>query len=297
MEEQQRKELEVQKSELERLKAEKEMQAARAKLEIYDREINMDMDNQQMQQNNMPFSVDNQSVHEAPAPPSGSHRPFMPQNNLSIPTYPTVYYPNPQVATQAPPTDISQLAQAIQDSIAINRIPAPMPTVFSGDPITFIEWKASFASLVDCKSISPADKLHLLKRYVTGPAQKCLEGTFYRSDEEAYKEAWQKLDQRYGQPFVVQRAFRDKLSKWPKVSSKDAEGLRTFSDFLNACLQATPHVKGLEILSDCEENQKLLQKVPDWLESPGQSHTYERQGFSLFQGLCTVCGSRSRDRM
>lgn len=28
-----------------------------------------------------------------------------------------------------------------------------------------------------------------------------------------------------------------------------------------------PHVKGLEILSDCEENQKLVQKVPDWLAS------------------------------
>lgn len=26
-----------------------------------------------------------------------------------------------------------------------------------------------------------------------------------------------------------------------------------------------PHVKGLEILNDCEENQKLTQKVPDWL--------------------------------
>lgn len=27
------------------------------------------------------------------------------------------------------------------------------------------------------------------------------------------------------------------------------------------------NVKGLEILSDCEENQKLVQKVPDWLAS------------------------------
>lgn len=251
--------------ELERLMAEKEMQAARAKLEIYNREINMDMDNQQIQPINMPFSVDHQSINEAPASSSGLPL-LMPQNNVSIhmSNHP-VNNPNPQMITQAPPTDISQLAQAIHNSIAINRIPMPMPTVFSGDPINYIEWKASFSSLVDCKGISPADKLHLLKRYVTGPAQKCLEGTFYRSDEEAYRDALHKLDQRFGLPFVVQRAFRDKLSKWPKISSKDAEGLRTFSDFLNACLQATPYVKGLEILSDCEENQKLLQKVPDWL--------------------------------
>lgn len=30
-------------------------------------------------------------------------------------------------------------------------------------------------------------------------------------------------------------------------------------------MHAYRHVKGLEILSDCEENQKLIQKVPDWL--------------------------------
>lgn len=261
----QRKKMKDIESGLEHLKAEKEMQAARAKLEIYDGEMNMDVDNQQIQPNNMSFSVDHQSVHEAPAPSSGLP-PLMPQNNVSIHmSNHMVNNPNPQIVTQAPLTDISQLAQAIQNSIAINRIPVPMPTVFSGDPINYIEWKASFSSLVDCKGISPADKLHLLKRYVTGPAQNCLEGTFFRSDEEAYKDAWQKLDQRYGPPFIVQRAFRDKLSKWPKISSKDAKGLRTFSDFLNTCLQATPYVKGLEILSDCEENQKLLQKVPDWL--------------------------------
>ncbi|XP_032363653.1 uncharacterized protein LOC116677092 [Etheostoma spectabile] len=238
MEEQHKKELEVQKSELERLRAERDVEAARARLEIYDREIRQDNDSQPIQLNNRQIT---------PGTP--------------------VYSQGPNSDTPAPPTDMSYLAQAIHDSIAINRLPMPMPTVFSGDPLFYIEWKASFLSLVDRKGISSADKLYYLKKYVSGPAYKCLEGTFYRNDEEAYTDAWNKLNQRYGQPFLVQRAFRDKLSKWPKIQSKDAEGLRAFSDFLNACLQAMPHVKGLEILSDCEENQKLTQKVPDWVAS------------------------------
>lgn len=73
-----------------------------------------------------------------------------------------------------------------------------------------------------------------------------------------------KLNQRYGQAFVVQRAFREKLSRWPEIQSKDAEGLRSFADFINACLLAMPCVKGLEILNDCAENQKMLQKLPEW---------------------------------
>lgn len=28
-----------------------------------------------------------------------------------------------------------------------------------------------------------------------------------------------------------------------------------------------PHVKGLDILNDCEENQKLVHKLPDWAAS------------------------------
>ncbi|XP_039461259.1 class I histocompatibility antigen, F10 alpha chain-like [Oreochromis aureus] len=51
-------------------------------------------------------------------------------------------------------TDVFQLAKAIQDSIAVSRIPVPVPIVFSGDPITYIEWKASFISLVGHKVFS-----------------------------------------------------------------------------------------------------------------------------------------------
>lgn len=111
-----------------------------------------------------------------------------------------------------------------------------------------------------------------LKKYVSGAPLKCIEGTFYRDDDEAYRDAWNKLNQRYGQPFVIQRAFRNKLSKWPKVLNKDAEGLRDFSDFLNACHQSMPHIKGLDILNDCEQNQKLTQKVPDWLAARWNRH-------------------------
>lgn len=69
-----------------------------------------------------------------------------------------------------------------------------------------------------------ADKLHYLKRYVGGPARRILDGIFYRNDEEAYKDAWSRLSQRYGHPFVIQKAFREKLSNWPKIHTKDAEG-------------------------------------------------------------------------
>ncbi|KAK0130929.1 hypothetical protein N1851_034390 [Merluccius polli] len=242
LEEQQRTQLEAQKRELEQIKAEKELRAARARLQAYEQEAAKEYRTQSVVGDTT--SQNYMLPHDTPSP-----------LNVTAPPY------------RPPHTDVSLLAQAVQDSIAVNRLPTPEPSVFNGNPIHFIEWKASFISLIDQRNIPAADKLYYLKKYVTGAARRTLDGVFYRNDDEAYQDAWNKLNHRYGQPFVIQRAFRDKLASWPKLQAKDSEGLRNFSDFLNACQEAIPHVMGLQILNDCEENQKLVQKLPDWLAS------------------------------
>ncbi|XP_051792767.1 uncharacterized protein LOC127530320 [Acanthochromis polyacanthus] len=271
LEEQQKKDLEAQKRELERLKAEKDIRAARARLGVYNQEV--------MQEDSV-----HSSVHD-----TTEQQHVIPQHPVS--SAPIQHPPNVPNAASPPHTDVSYLAQAVQDSIAMNRLPMPEPSVFTGDPIQFIEWRASFTSLIDRKNISSADKLHYLRRYVGGPARKTLDGIFYRTDDAAYKDAWNRLNHRYGQPFIIQRAFREKLANWPKIQSKDAEGFRTFADFLHACQGAMPHVKSLEILNDCEENQRLVQKLPDWAASRwNREVTYimkERQEFPSFQDFVT----------
>ena len=47
------------------------------------------------------------------------------------------------------------------------------------------------------------------------------------------------------------------------TNSNDPAALGEFADFLQSCAEATPHVKGLAILNDCEENHKLLKKLPE----------------------------------
>ena len=159
------------------------------------------------------------------------------------------------------------LAQTLQETMSLNRLPVPTPSVFTGDPLQFIEWQASFTTLIDRKEISASQKFHYLKQYLGGEAKEVVEGTFFRTDDNAYTQAWDKLRKRYGQPYVVQRAFRQKISHWPKISPKDYVGFRRFSDFLNSCCDAIPHVPGLNILDDCEENQKILCKLPEWVTS------------------------------
>ncbi len=134
--------------------------------------------------------------------------------------------------------------------MVLSRLPAPEPSVFTGEPLKFLEWKTSFKALIERRCTNPADKLFYLQKYVSGEAQSVLEGSFYRKDDEAYDQAWEALNSRYGHPFVIQRAFREKLNNWPKIGSRESVKLRQFSDFLTTCSNAMPHIKGLQVLND-----------------------------------------------
>lgn len=251
LEEQHKKALQSERNKLEQLKAEKDLKAAHAKLRVYTQESEREM-------NTLPLDAcaDIKPKQEAITTQS---KPNIPKPKLETVT--TQRKPNIQSTSDE---STLSLAQALQDSLALSRLPTPEPSVFTGDPIQFIEWKSSFMALIDQKNISAADKLFYLKKYVSGSARKTLEGAFYRNDKDAYLDAWNRLETRYGQPFMLQKAFRDRLSHWQRINPKDACGLREFSDFLTACQDAMPHVKGLQILNDCQENQKLVQKLPDW---------------------------------
>ena len=129
-----------------------------------------------------------------------------------------------------------------------------------------------FLSLIERRCINPADRLFYLQKYISGKARSILEGSFYRKDDEAYDQAWEALNARYGHPFVIQRAYKEKLNNWPKIGSRESVKMRQFSDFLTACSNAMPHIKGFQVLNDSEENQKMLQKLTDWITSRWNCH-------------------------
>ncbi|XP_061793005.1 uncharacterized protein [Nerophis lumbriciformis] len=171
-----------------------------------------------------------------------------------------------QPASNKTPEDgITALATALAESINISRLPVPEPAVFNGDPIKYKDWKMSFQLLIERKNIPVAEKIYYLQKYVGGPARKAVESYFLLGTEMAYRTAWNTLEERYGSPFVIAKAFRDKLSAWPRIGTKDNVELRAFSDFLKGCEVAMLQIKNLQILNDCYENQRMLSKLPDWL--------------------------------
>lgn len=71
-------------------------------------------------------------------------------------------------------------------------------------------------------------------------------------------------EDRYGNSFAIADAFRTKLTWWPKVGLRDAEGLKRYSGFLNQCAVTKKVISGMETLDDCLEIKRFVSLLPDW---------------------------------
>jgi hypothetical protein len=153
----------------------------------------------------------------------------------------------------------------LAQQLGMSRLPPPEPTVFYGDPLKYPGWKSSFEMLIESKDIPAPERLHYLSRYLSGPAKEYIESFIILQTEEAYAEAKNLLDNRYGNQFEVANAFRRKLDSWPRIPPKDGAALRKFADFLQQCDTAMESMSMLRVLDDVQENQKILKKLPDWI--------------------------------
>ena len=151
--------------------------------------------------------------------------------------------------------------------MSLNRLPAAEPAVFTGDLLSYTDWKSSFVALIEGKCASPIERMHYLRRYIGGGVRQVLDSCFLLNTESAYADAWSALDRRYGDSFSVGQAYREKLFSWPKIGSNDSEGIRRFADFLLSCKAAMSVVPGLQSLDSCHENQRIISRLPDWMVS------------------------------
>ncbi|XP_066553505.1 uncharacterized protein LOC136721589 [Amia ocellicauda] len=266
--------LEAKRRELERLETIKKLEAAKARQQVYEQSECSDEEIFGLLHQCVPPKENEEVKHESSllqhcSPPHSLTQPKQEDNTAA-------------------------LVRAFAESISASRLPVPEPTTFNGDPLRFNDWKVSFQTLIDRKNIPAEEKIYYLRKYVGGPAKKAIEGYFLLGTESAYCAAWTILEERYGNPFLIAKAFRDKLDTWPKINSKGSVELQELADFLRSCEAAMSQIRGLEVLNDCNENQKILSKLPDWLTSrwnrkvievEEQSHTFP--SFSQFVKFLT----------
>ncbi|XP_067949642.1 uncharacterized protein [Watersipora subatra] len=179
----------------------------------------------------------------------------------------------------------SHLAQEITEHMHVSLLAPAEPNVFSGDPLEYADWRVAFDSLIDSERGSPIEKLHRLKKYVSGNAKEAICGYFRLQTKGAYEEALATLHEEFGREDLVENSFRDKLESWPRIANKDHDALKKYSYFLKQCLAAQRVMPNLQALNDKRENKKYIKVLPAWLVNRWTYYVTdkeEKKGFPPF---------------
>lgn len=191
---------------------------------------------------------------------------------------------------------VTGLAEAISSAFNMSRLPPPEPFVFNGDPIKYPDWSFAFDNLIGNKPCGIIEKLHYLKRYVSGKALEVVDGYFLLQSPDAYQKARADLQRRFGDPFTISESFRTKIDHWPVVKSRDHEGLRKLSDFLQQCLTAQRSNHQLAILDDNRENKKIVAKLSEYIARKWiRQATNYSQRHGAFPRFTTFCQFLSKE--
>ena len=83
--------------------------------------------------------------------------------------------------------------------------------------------------------MKPNVRLPFLGNYMTGNAEEVGDGVLLLDSEDAYQKGKEMLLKRFGDPYAVAAAYRQKIESWSKILANDGSGLWRFSDFLMQC--------------------------------------------------------------
>ena len=97
---------------------------------------------------------------------------------------------------------------------------------FDDKPENFMAWKASFKSVILEASVSPAEELDLLIRWL-GPESKehakRVKMSTTHNPSQGCEILWKRLEERYGSPELIESSVKLKLEKFPKISNTETK--------------------------------------------------------------------------
>ncbi|KAF6033315.1 hypothetical protein EB796_008381 [Bugula neritina] len=107
------------------------------------------------------------------------------------------------------------------------------PNIFSGNTLEFADWEVDMDAYVADEGLSDREALCYLKKFVAGDAKKAILGLLTYRNKDSYREARDKLRERFSMQGGVARILLQKLDNWPNIRHGDGKKFREFGDFLD----------------------------------------------------------------
>ncbi|XP_041424892.1 uncharacterized protein LOC121395423 [Xenopus laevis] len=138
---------------------------------------------------------------------------------------------------------------------------------FDDRPENYWAWKTSFQGITRDLNLTAREELDLLTKWL-GPdssrqAQR-IRSVHVHNPSAGVRMVWQRLEDCYGSPEVIENALMKKLDDFPKMSNKDNLKLRELGDILlevNAA-KTEGYLPGLAYLDTTRGVKSIIEKLP-----------------------------------
>ena len=111
------------------------------------------------------------------------------------------------------PSTEGQLQHVLTEMIKVQSAPKPDLDVFSGNPLDYPFFKASFKEVVENVVEDQRGRLTRLIRYTTGSAKDLITHLIHANPESCYDEAVKMIDNEYGNPHLIHQSYIAQLRK------------------------------------------------------------------------------------
>ncbi|XP_030584068.1 uncharacterized protein LOC115779508 [Archocentrus centrarchus] len=142
---------------------------------------------------------------------------------------------------------------------------------FNDRPECFRAWKASFMNSIRDLSLSASEQLDLLVKWLgkdSSEHARRIRTVHVNHPEHGLRAVWNRLNEYYGAPEVIENSLFKRLESFPKVQNKNELKLRELGDLLMEiqAAKADGDLFGLSYLDTPRGINPIVQKLPFYLQ-------------------------------
>ncbi|XP_056016958.1 uncharacterized protein LOC130053620 [Ostrea edulis] len=156
---------------------------------------------------------------------------------------------------------------------------------FNDRPETYETWKATFKNITKELNVTPFEEMDLLVKWL-GPESRKFASSMRASNINnpftGLRRIWDRLEERYGRPEMIETALKQKLDSFPKISSKEPKKLYDLLDILTEIESVKENPTYAILLSYFDSSSgviPIINKLPHGLQEKwvSQAARYKKQ--------------------
>lgn len=167
--------------------------------------------------------------------------------------------------TNVPMVDMSKYF--LKKDLILSRI-----TTYDDNPSLYLNWKLTFQNVIQDLNVTPSEELDFLVRYLGNNSSRqaaTIRKCNADSPTNALRLVWERLEERFGAPELVESSLRRRIASFTKIGAQDARRLYDLVDLVEevAAVKRQPQYTSLFAYYDSPTGiNPLVLKLPTTLQ-------------------------------